>query len=154
MSLEVFLAFAAIIVAVLIYFAGVQRGTKQERDRQTREEMLEHNRREQNLASKVADEYVDMVRRRFDSGVHALARLGLHRLGSDQLIRQAIHEMEVRTGQDPWGQQSALLQDIDLVVFFQLVSEQKINFFETSLEQHIETARANQGNQDATKLKR
>lgn len=148
MSFEVFLSVAAILVSVLIYLAGVQRGARQERERQAREDQLERQRMDHSLTSKVANEYIGMVQRRYDSGVHALARLGLQRLGSDELIRQAIREMEVRTGKDPWGEKSALLQDIDLVAFFRLASERKVNFFETPIEQHIEAVRSWQASQN------
>ena len=76
----------------------------------------------------VVDEYVDMVRRNFDSGPHALAGLGLEQLGEDKLIREAINEMKVRTGRDPWGRDSELVAKIDLVEFFSMLGSIRLIF--------------------------
>lgn len=144
MGTEILIAAISAVISVLVYFAGVRRGEHLERGRQEHERALqrqreEHERqlaidqREAEMASKLADEYVEMSRRRFDSGVTALARLGLHRLGSDRLIRQAIDEMRVRTNADPWSGQEAEVAGIDLVEFFGTVSDRKVNFFESTV---------------------
>lgn len=99
--MEMIIGIIGILVAIGTYLAGVQQGRKQERERREHEWEMERDRRRHELASKVADEYVDMARRNFDSGPHALARLGLEQLGDDKLIREAINQMKVRTGRDP-----------------------------------------------------
>jgi len=106
MNYEVIIGVIGIIISVLLYFAGVKRGEHLERKRQEHEHeleiqrqvhelRLEQERREQEMASKVADEYVSMAQRRYDSGVTAMARLGLDLLASDALIRRSIEEMRV-----------------------------------------------------------
>lgn len=137
MTDEVLIALGALIISVLTYFAGVHRGAKQERVRQAHEEKLERDRNDRQLAAKVADEYVHMVRNARDSGPHALAKLGLHGLGSDELIRYAIQEMKVRTGKNPWQGEEDLVKDVDLVEFFQLVEENRVNFFSTTVAAHV-----------------
>ena len=101
MTAEIIIAAVSVVVSVLVYFAGVKRGERQERlrqeyerqlatdrqkherelerDRQEYGRKLEQERQEREMASKVADEYVDMAHRRYDSGITALARLGLGR---------------------------------------------------------------------------
>jgi len=86
------------------------------------------------MTSRVADEYVRMARGHIDSGPHALAELGLQNLGSDEAIREAIQEMRIRSGGDPWAGQSHHVQGTDLVMFFSFVSENRVNFFHTSVE--------------------
>jgi hypothetical protein len=136
MSDEVLLALVALLVSALIYFAGVQRGARQERARQSHEERLERERNDRRLAEKVADEYVHLVRNARDSGPHALASLGLQSLGSDALIRHAIHEMKVRTGKNPWAGEESHIEGVDLVEFFRLATENRVNFFSTPVAEH------------------
>jgi hypothetical protein len=142
MTPEILIGLAALVVSVLVYFAGVQRGIRQARAQQTHEEKLERERNERQLASKVADEYVTLVRTSRDAGPHAMATLGLHGLKSDRLIRQAIHEMGVRTARNPWGDEEQHVQGLDLVEFFRLAAENRVNFFETTVEQHAAVVRA------------
>lgn len=163
MTAELIIAAVGVIVSILLYFAGVKRGERQERlrqaherqleadrqaherqlerERQEHERKLERERQEQELASKVADEYVDMARRNYDSGIHAMARLSLDSLGSDALIRRAIEEMRVRTGKDPWGAKAGQVEDIDLMAFFRYVRERRIDFFNTPIEKVIDEVR-------------
>jgi hypothetical protein len=142
MTPEILIGLAALVVSALIYFAGVQRGIRQARAQQTHEEKLERERNERQLASKVADEYVALVRNSRDAGPHAMVTLGLHGLKSDTLIRQAIHEMEVRTGRNPWGGEEQHVHGLDLVEFFRLAAENQVNFFESTVEQHATSVRA------------
>ena len=149
MSDEVLIALVALIVSALTYFAGVHRGAKQERARQAHEEKLERERNNRQLATKVADEYVHMVRNGRDSGPHALAKLGLQNLGSDSLIRDAIHEMKVRTGKNPWQDDEAHVEGIDLVEFFSLATENRVNFFSTPVGEHAALVRSKSLGQSA-----
>jgi hypothetical protein len=136
MSLELIIGIiGGIIVPVLTYYAGIRQGQRQERERREHDTRLELQRRERELVSKVTDEYVQMVRKNFDSGPHALGSLGLDHLGSDRAIRDAIHEMYVRSGQDPWSRHGNHVEDVDLVQFFRYVRENRINFFEVPVEQ-------------------
>jgi len=91
-------------------------------------ERLEQERRQRELASKMVDEYVALARPRRDAGPHALATLGLDLLGSDTLIRQAIREMEARSGTDPWSGQAHHVEDVDLVRFFGWVRDTRVDF--------------------------
>lgn len=91
--------------------------------------------------SKLVDEYVSMAKASKDNGPHALAKLGLHVLGSDDVIRQAIEEMGARTGQSPWQGADVHVKDVNLVDFFRVASEQRVNFFSTTVEQHCRAVR-------------
>ena len=164
MTAEIIIAAIGVVVSVLLYFAGVKRGERQERlrqeherqlevdrqthegeierERQQHERRLERERQEQEMASKVADEYVAMARRHYDSGITAMARLGLAVLGSDALIRRAIEEMRVRSNTDPWSGHAALIEDLDLVAFFSYVRENRMNFFNTPVEEVVEEVRS------------
>jgi hypothetical protein len=143
--MELLIGIGAIIMSVILYYAGVRHGRRQDRERRGHELQMAREQREHELAlevarqrreliSKVADEYVSMSRRRFDSGPHALSSIGLEHLGSDQAVREAIEEMRVRAGEDPWAGQSHHVQDIDLVAFFRHVREKRINFSSISVE--------------------
>jgi hypothetical protein len=155
--METIIGVAAIIVSVALYFAGVRQGKRQEREQREHELALETERREHELAlererqrheraievarvereliSKVVDEYVGMSRRRYDSGPHALATLGLEQLGGDSQIRDALREMAVRAGvaDDPWAGQAGEVKDIDLLAFFRYVRENRVDFFKQSV---------------------
>ena len=92
------------------------------------EESREERARLNQIASRAADEYVNMSRKHQDSGPSALAKLGLQALGSDALIRKAIQEMYARSGTDPWSGWGKHVEDVDLVAFFDLVREKHYNF--------------------------
>jgi hypothetical protein len=135
--MELVIGIIGIVIAIGTCLAGIRQGRKQERERRKHEWEMELDRRRHELASKVADEYVEMARRNFDSGPHALANLGLEQLGDDKLIREAINEMKVRTGRDPWGKYSELIADIDLVEFFKYVREHSVDLFRTSIQEIV-----------------
>ena len=136
-----------------MFFAGMRRGERLERERrdhertlererQQYERELERERQQRELVSKVADEYVRMARNRYDAGPHALASIGLDVLGSDALIREAIREMHVRSGSDPWSGHGAHVKGIDLVRFFKYVRENRLNFFSISVEEVAQRVRS------------
>ena len=153
--MEIFVGIAAIVVSVILYYAGVRHGGRHDRERrehelQTAREQHEHEmafeaaRHRRELVSKVADEYVSMSRRRFDNGLHALSSIGLDHLGSDQAVREAI-QMRIRAGEDPWAGQSLHIHDVDLVAFFRHVRKNRINLLQVSVEAIAAELRA-QGN--------
>ncbi len=124
-------ALIGIVVAGATYLLGRRDGRQQERDR-----------RDEALASKVADEYVALARPHHDAGPHALATLGLHALRSDAVIRDAIREMEVRSGTDPWEGSAAHVEDVDLVKFFTWARDHHVNFHSTTVEAVANEVRA------------
>jgi len=89
-------------------------------------ERRDEQQRLRTLAAKMVEEYIGWARVRHDAGPHALARLGLHALKSDALIREAIQEMYERSGTNPWSGSGHHVEDVDLVKFFTWVRE--INF--------------------------
>ena len=154
--MEILVGIAAIVVSVILYYAGVRHGRRHDRARREHElqmarEQHEHEmaletaRHRRELISKAADEYVSMSRRRFDNGPHALSSIGLDHLGSDQAVREAIEEMRIRAGEDPWAGQSLHIHDVDLVAFFRHVRENRINLLQVSVEAIAAELRA-QGN--------
>jgi hypothetical protein len=133
--MEIIIAIAGFLLSIALYVAGTRHGEKLERERVANERAIEHDRRLHELVSKVADEYVSMARSHYDSGPHALATLALHLLTSDTLIREAISEMHLRSGNDPWLGNSKSVEDVDLVKFFEYVTQTKVDFFSTPLEE-------------------
>jgi hypothetical protein len=142
--METVIGIIGILVAIGTYYAGMRHGKQLEKERQTHELALEKERRDHEIALeqdrrihelslKMTDEYVDMVRRSIDGGTHALAKLGLDKLGTDSAIRNAIDQMHARTGKDPWGRDKSLLVGVDLVMFFKYVRDNDINFFKTTI---------------------
>lgn len=79
------------------------------------------------LTSKMLEKYVAMAESHKDEGPHALAELNLAALGSDALIRKAIRRMEQRVGRDPWEGWAPSVEDVDLVKFFTLVRDLRVN---------------------------
>jgi hypothetical protein len=151
--IEAIIGIVGVLVSVVTFYAGIRRGERQERERREHELALERERQrhdremedqrhERELVSKVADEYVRMARSALDSGPHALARIGLEVLGSDRLVRQAIHEMHVRSGNDPWAGHAKHVEEVDLVEFFKLVREKNYNFFTISVQDVANQVRA------------
>ena len=146
MGLEIVITIIGILVAISTYFAGAKRGERQQRKQHEHEIRMERERQSKGIASKAVDEYVNMVRSLRDSGPHALTSIGLDLLGSDDLIRQAIHEMHVRSGTDPWAGQTHHVEDADLVLFFRYVREHRINFSQTSVEEVVRKLKTETGN--------
>lgn len=121
--MEIALGVIAIVVSIVTYYAGVRHG------RRTADESYM-----QAQQDNLVDEYVDMARRNYSSGVYSLAMLGLEVLGNDPAIRRAIRLMEIRSGTDPWSGKAGLIADINLVSFFRYVREHKVNFAQRSVE--------------------
>lgn len=84
------------------------------------------------LASEMVDTYVTLARSHSDEGPHALATLNLAALESDALIRQTIHRMDQRVGRDPWEGWASFVEDVDLVRFFTLVRDLRVNLHGTA----------------------
>jgi len=79
------------------------------------------------LASTMIEKYVTFAESHEDEGPHALATLNLAALGSDALIRKTIHRMYQRLGRDPWEGWARYIEDVDLVRFFTLVRDLRVN---------------------------
>lgn len=79
------------------------------------------------LTSRMLEKYVAMAESHKDEGPHALAELNLAALGSDPLIRKTIRRMEHRVGRDPWEGWARFVEDVDLVKFFTLVRDLRVN---------------------------
>jgi hypothetical protein len=131
--METIIGILGIVASIVMYYAGVRHGRRAERERRAHEIALEKDKRLHALASKMADEYVGMVRRSLDGGVHALAQLGLETLERDNAVREAIAEMEARTGRNPWGGDVREIEGVDLVCFFKYVREHRVNFFSATV---------------------
>lgn len=139
---ELMLGAGAIVVAALIYFAGVHRGRRDRaEDREHARKAIEDERREAQKA-KCVEEYVRLVRNHVASGPYALARLGLELLGSDAAIRAAIEEMRVRTASNPWGNYEPDVAHVDLVAFFRYVRENAVDFSQTPIRIVADRCRA------------
>jgi hypothetical protein len=143
--MEIVIGIVGLMLSIGLYCAGKHHGEKLERERQLHERSLQADQRLHELSSKAADDYLQMARSHFDEGPHALASLALELLGSDELIREAIKEMHLRSGRNPWGDQSGKVDDIDLVSFFTYVRQNKIDFFQTSIENVAKAVRENGG---------
>ena len=141
MDYTLLVAAGGVILSVLTYFAGQERADR--RHDRDRAEEPERERREQRraMATKMVDEFVNTVRRHYADGPYALKPLGLEALGSDERIREAIAEMKIRSASDPWSGQGHHVQDIDLVAFFRMVREQRVNFAKTTVEEVVRRVR-------------
>jgi len=99
--LNVYLAVAALVLAALIYFAGVQRG------RQYRQEDAIHRREEadrkraQARIDGVVDEYCRLYHANYTGGLHGLLLAGAKNLESERDVRTAVETIRARIGKDP-----------------------------------------------------
>jgi hypothetical protein len=143
--MEIIIAIIGVLVTIGIFIAGIKQGERQERDRRKHERAIEQDKRLHELASKAADEYVTLSRTYKDNGPHALASLALQLLGSDMMIREALKEMHLRSGYDPWLGNTKFVEDVDLVKFFEYVHQSKIDFFKTTVEEVAQKVKANGG---------
>ena len=148
MTAEVIIGVLGLVFSVVTYFLGVwiERRRNRDEERRHRERIEEERRRETDrrnaeLVSKIADEYVHLGRSHTAHGLHALERLGLSRLGSAELISAALQEMHTRTGKNPLGSYAAQIDDEILLEFFQVVSEGNLSFFNVSVEEVVKRAR-------------
>lgn len=133
--MEIIIGVVSIAISIILFVIGKNHGEKLEKKRYLNERELAKDDRLHELVSKVADDYVQIARSRYDNGPHALATLALHLLKDDSLIREALNEMHLRSGHNPWFKDSKHVEDIDLVQFFEYVSTNKIDFFKSSVEE-------------------
>ena len=118
MDSSILITVATLVVPVLTYFAGVQRGR-----RERAEDRLESE------ISLAVTRYRDISASGRSSGLVAMSTLGLELLGTDAAIREAIRRMGVVTTANPWGSDGeALVNAVDLVAFFRYVREQQVDW--------------------------
>ena len=125
------LEIANVILMVLIYFAGVQRGKKEK----------EEDKREKRI-NKVADEYIRMANAwpPIDSGIHGLIKAGIHTLRDDSEIREAIALIEPRVKSHPLGRyKDIMLTSIDMKKVFDILLRGSTESFD--FEQIIKKAK-------------
>ena len=134
---EVALAAASIVIAALIYFAGVERGQRRDVKTSVAEAQRERERREHELISRIVDEYAQAFSTRADAGPHLLARIGLPQLRSDAGIRAAVAEIQRRTGHDPWEGYSESVSDVDLLWFFEAAAARNIDFTRVRVSEFV-----------------
>src|SRR5213593_414237 len=108
-----------VVAAVMGIFVSGFNAWREEHGKGAPQADVDEQRRLRALADKMVDEYVALARPRHDAGPHALATLGLHALKSDALIREAIQEMHARSRTDPWSGSAHVVEDVDLVRFFE-----------------------------------
>ena len=128
--LEVLIAVAGLIVAVLVYFGTVQRNQIQANETSAASERL-------GVRNRMIDQYAANFERRKDAGPHLLATLGLPQLRTDQEIRRVIDEIRRRTGYDPWEGAGKFVEGVDLCTFFEVAAEQRIDFIRTPVEEFV-----------------
>ncbi|SRR6266566_2807698 len=103
------------------------------------------------LASRMVEKYVNLAESHKDEGPHALAELNLAALRSDGLIRKTIRRMEDRIGRDPWEGWARFVENVDLVKFFTLVRELRVNLHgsATNVEEIAKQVKAAGGHRPA-----
>ncbi len=111
-----------------IFVAGFQAWREEHATGAAPQGDVEQARRLKALADTMVEEYLALARSHHNAGPSALATLGLHALKSDALIREAIQEMEARSGADPWSGHGQSIEDVDLVKFFELVHQMRFDF--------------------------
>ena len=142
----VWMAFAGLVVSVLLYFGVVERGKRAERRRLADRDGWNDEHYRRTLADAKVEKYWNMVSRNYSSGIHALAMLGLYELDSDQSIRDAIESMRLRMGNDPLSPSlRKTLEGVDLWEFFHHVAEKEVDLFQASVSDVLASMEESRG---------
>lgn len=134
----ILLGIGALVLPVLTYFAGLQRGKRSTQSQRQHDAELELTRRREARIEGAVNRYVDLYHRNVSSAIHGLSNSGLGLLESDDEIRQAIERMHQTTRADPFGSLRKYFDTIDLLVFFRFVSERHLSLYSRSVESVID----------------
>ncbi len=130
----VWMAFAGLVVSVLLYFGVVERGKRAERRRLADQDSRDDEQYQRTLADAKVEKYWNTVSRNYSSGIQALVMLGLYELDSHERVRDAIESMRLRTGNDPLSpSMHKTLEGVDLWEFFHHIAEKEVDLFQTSV---------------------
>ena len=105
--MEIFLVIAAIVVAVLIYFAGIQR-----------QKINRENDKKESRICRVADTYINLVRADKNAGLGGLIEAGIAGLDNESEIKTVRSKIIEKNEKDPFGRYAELLEQVDLLLFF------------------------------------
>ena len=131
MTSEILIGLGGLLLSVLTYFAGVQ-GT------QKRPSKKERNTRIQ----KVLDKYMGFRRSNYTSGIDGLQKAGAATLMSDDEVRELIDLIIKHGDANPLGNKAHLFDTIDFKRFFDYVANNRIDFFDTRVEDVLEKSRS------------
>ena len=127
MSNEILIGIGGLILSVLTYFAGVSR-TKRQLATQDREARIRV----------VLDTYMDFRRKSKTDGLDGLQKAGIATLVSNAEIHELLGRIVAHGEHHPLGRDHATtFSGVDLPRFFQYAAQNRINFFQTSIEQVV-----------------
>jgi hypothetical protein len=127
MSNEILIGIGGLILSVLTYFAGVSRGTRQ-LAAQAREERIR----------RVLDTYMEFRRKSKTDGLDGLQKAGVATLISNSEVNELLGRIVAHGEHHPLGSNhEATFSGVDLPRFFLFAAQNKINFFQTSIEKVI-----------------
>ncbi|MCX6992647.1 MAG: hypothetical protein NT011_05810 [Kiritimatiellaeota bacterium] len=116
MTIEIIIGIAGVVLAVLTYFAGVQR-TKQQYEQDDVESRI----------NRLVDAYHSDASKYRYYPLRRLINSGVLLLRSDKEIREACRRLELRNSRSPLEPHAEALSNVDLHVFFQAIKEYKLN---------------------------
>jgi hypothetical protein len=126
-SNELLIGIGGLVLSVLTYFAGVSRTKRQlaTQDRETR-------------ISAVLNAYMDFRRKNKTDGLDGLQKAGIATLISNTEIHELLSRIVAHGEHHPLGRDHATtFSGVDLPRFFQYAAQNRINFFQTSIEQVV-----------------
>ncbi|MGD0822912.1 MAG: hypothetical protein ABSA71_19450 [Desulfomonilia bacterium] len=126
LTLDIFLTVAAIIIYVLIYFAGVQRGKQLMKKDIQRHEIEREEERIKRIHG-VVSRYRDLVNSVTTSDMNGMLRAGVLGLNSSEEVAEACSIIEAQ-GLTPGIQKIYMdeLQGADLLLFFRLLQKRPL----------------------------
>jgi hypothetical protein len=131
MSDNLIIGLGGILLSVLTYFAGVYR-TERRYKKQDKGKRIEH----------VLARYMEFRKNNKTAGLDGLQKAGVATLKDDSEIRE-LASIIIKHGENDPLQRSALKMDgIDLKLFFEKASEEKINYYSSDLRSFIEKIRS------------
>lgn len=111
------LALGALVLSILMYFAGVQR-TKRRYEREDTEGRI----------NRVVDMYIANSRSLESSGFHGLIQAGVWTLKTNKEIREACRRIVNHGEKSPFGKLTNLYEGIDLYEFFSVAKKRGYDF--------------------------
>lgn len=114
--LTLVLGVGALVLPVLTYFAGVERGRRYRQEDQRQRAALERRQR----IDRVVEAYLALALAHppLDTGERALVKAGVHDLRDDAEIDEALSKIADRTGRHPLGRRAPDIERAGLKAYF------------------------------------
>lgn len=137
--MEVIIGIAGLALTILMYFIGRKEGAKEK-----------HHDYILRQYDRIIDQYTKWFYGMYDSGIHALSKVGLGILENDKNVRDVINRILLMTGESALRDFLIETKEIDLYKFFMFISENNVDTFKNSVSEIVTIM----GNNQLDKIRR